>query len=53
LNSHMYEEIHEHPEVLATILEEEWGRVLGAARILRSRSFRLAMLIALGILSPN
>ena len=53
MNSHMYEEIHEHPEVLATILEEERGRVFGAARILRSRSFRLAMLTAPGILSPN
>jgi hypothetical protein len=24
----MYNKIHEQPEVLATILEEEWGRVL-------------------------
>jgi glutamine---fructose-6-phosphate transaminase (isomerizing) len=48
LKSHMYEEIHEQPEVLATILEEEWGRVVGAARTLRSRSFRFAILAAGG-----
>jgi glutamine---fructose-6-phosphate transaminase (isomerizing) len=48
LNSHMYNEIHEQPEVLATILEEEWGRVIRAARTLRSRDFRFAMLAARG-----
>jgi fructoselysine-6-P-deglycase FrlB-like protein len=48
LKSHMYEEIHEQSEVLATILEEEWGRVVGAARTLRSRSFRFAILAARG-----
>src|SRR5215216_3909638 len=44
----MYDEIHEQPEVLGTILEEEWGRVVGAAQTLRSRGFRFAMLTARG-----
>jgi glutamine---fructose-6-phosphate transaminase (isomerizing) len=48
LKSHMYNEIHEQPEVLATILDEEWGRVLSAARTLRNRGFRFAMLAARG-----
>ncbi len=48
MKSYMHDEIHEQPEVLATILEEEWGRVVGAARTLRSRSFRFAMLTARG-----
>ena len=44
----MYREIHEQPEVLATILEEEWETVARAARTLRSRGFRFAMLAARG-----
>src|SRR5215216_3366773 len=44
----MYNEIHEQPEVLAAILDEEWGRVLSAARTLRSRGFRFVMLAARG-----
>jgi glutamine---fructose-6-phosphate transaminase (isomerizing) len=48
LKSYMYNEIHEQPEVLATILDEEWGRVLSAARTLRNRGFRFAMLAARG-----
>jgi glucosamine--fructose-6-phosphate aminotransferase (isomerizing) len=44
----MYREIHEQPEVLTTILEEEWGAVVDAARTLRSRGFRFAMLAARG-----
>ena len=48
MKSHMYNEIHEQPEVLATILEEEWGRVVSAARTLRSRDLRFAMLTARG-----
>src|SRR3712207_1562498 len=48
LKNHMYNEIHEQPEVMATILEEEWGRVVGAAHSLRSRGFRFAMLTARG-----
>ena len=48
MKSYMYDEIHEQPQVLATILKEEWGRVVGAARTLRSRSFRFAMLTARG-----
>jgi hypothetical protein len=39
----MYDEIHEQPEVLATILDEEWGRVLSAACTLRTRGFRFAV----------
>jgi glutamine---fructose-6-phosphate transaminase (isomerizing) len=46
LKRHMFEEIHEQPEVRATFLEEEWGRVVGVARTLRSRSFRFALLAA-------
>ena len=48
MKSHMYNEIHEQPEVLATVLDEEWGRVLSAARSLRSRGFRFVMLAARG-----
>ena len=48
MKNHMYNEIHEQPEVLATILEEEWGRVVSAAHTLRSRGFRFAMLTARG-----
>jgi glutamine---fructose-6-phosphate transaminase (isomerizing) len=48
LKSHMYNEIHEQPEVLANILDEEWDRVLSAARTLRNRGFRFAMLAARG-----
>jgi glucosamine--fructose-6-phosphate aminotransferase (isomerizing) len=44
----MHREIHEQPEVLATILEEEWETVAHAARTLRSRGFRFAMLAARG-----
>jgi glucosamine--fructose-6-phosphate aminotransferase (isomerizing) len=44
----MYNEIHEQPEVLATVLDEEWGSVLSAARTLRNRGFRFAMLAARG-----
>jgi glucosamine--fructose-6-phosphate aminotransferase (isomerizing) len=43
----MYREIREQPEVLATILEE-WETVARAARTLRSRGFRFAMLAARG-----
>ena len=48
MKNHMYNEIHEQPEVLGTILEEEWVRVVRAARTLRSRGFRFAMLTARG-----
>jgi glucosamine--fructose-6-phosphate aminotransferase (isomerizing) len=47
MTSAMYREIHEQPEVLATILEE-WETVARAARTLRSRGFRFAMLAARG-----
>jgi glutamine---fructose-6-phosphate transaminase (isomerizing) len=48
VTSNMYREIHEQPEVLATILEEERETVAHAARTLRSRGFRFAMLAARG-----
>jgi glutamine---fructose-6-phosphate transaminase (isomerizing) len=48
LKSDMYNEIHEQPEIMATILDEEWGNVLSAARILRNRGFRFVMLAARG-----
>lgn len=44
----MLGEIHEQPEVLGRVLDEEWGAVLAAARDLRSRGFRSAMLAARG-----
>jgi glutamine---fructose-6-phosphate transaminase (isomerizing) len=47
MTSAMYREIREQPEVLATILEE-WETVARAARTLRSRGFRFAMLAARG-----
>jgi glucosamine--fructose-6-phosphate aminotransferase (isomerizing) len=47
LNNHMYTEIHEQPQVLEAILEE-WGRVVGAARTLRGRDLRFAVLAARG-----
>ena len=47
MRSAMYREIREQPEVLATILEE-WETVARAARTLRSRGSRFAMLAARG-----
>ena len=47
-HSKMYEEIYEQPEVLGQILEEGWEEVLPAARLLRARDFRYAMLAARG-----
>ena len=47
MTSAMYREIREQPEVLAAILEE-WETVARAARTLRSRGFRFAMLAARG-----
>ncbi len=44
----MLREIHEQPEVLGRILEEGWGEVLAAARSLREKGFRYAMLAARG-----
>ena len=48
MKNQMYNEIHEQPEVLATILEEEWGSVVSAAHTLRNKGFRFAMLTARG-----
>jgi glucosamine--fructose-6-phosphate aminotransferase (isomerizing) len=44
----MIEEVRQQPEVLQRILDEEWGAVLAAARALRERDFRSAMLAARG-----
>ncbi len=44
----MLKEIREQPEVLEQILDEEWGAILAAARELRARGFRAAMLAARG-----
>ena len=44
----MLNEIREQPKVLRRILDEEWGTRLAAARDLRSRGFRSAMLAARG-----
>ena len=44
----MIEEIRQQPEVLQRVLDEDWGAVLAAARDLRKRGFRLAMLVARG-----
>jgi glucosamine--fructose-6-phosphate aminotransferase (isomerizing) len=48
LTTRMLNEIREQPKVLRGILDEEWGAVLAAARDLRSRGFRSAMLAARG-----
>ena len=47
-SSKMLMEIREQPEVLGRVLDEGWGEVLAAARELRSRGFRSAMLAARG-----
>ncbi len=46
--SKMLNEIREQPEVLGRVLDEGWGEVSAAARELRSRGFRSAMLAARG-----
>jgi glucosamine--fructose-6-phosphate aminotransferase (isomerizing) len=48
LNSSMFREIHEQPEVLGRILDEGWGEVLSAAGALREKGFRFVMLTARG-----
>ena len=48
LTSSMHREIREQPEVLGRIMEEEWKTVHSAARALRDRGFRLAVLVARG-----
>jgi glucosamine--fructose-6-phosphate aminotransferase (isomerizing) len=47
-DSKMLKEIREQPEVLGRVLDEGWGEVHDAARELRSRGFRSAMLAARG-----
>lgn len=44
----MLAEIHEQPEVLGRLLDEEWSNVKSAADTLRSRGFRSAMIAARG-----
>jgi glucosamine--fructose-6-phosphate aminotransferase (isomerizing) len=46
--SKMLKEIREQQEVLGRVLDEGWGEVSAAARELRSRGFRSAMLAARG-----
>jgi glucosamine--fructose-6-phosphate aminotransferase (isomerizing) len=48
MSTRMLEEIREQPEVLGRILDEEWGKVLAAARELLARGFRSVMLAARG-----
>lgn len=48
MSTRMLGEIREQPEVLGRILDEGWEEVLAAARALRSRGFRFAMLVARG-----
>ena len=48
MSSKMLKEIHEQPEVLGRVLEEGWAEIFAAARTLRERDFRFAMLAARG-----
>ncbi len=48
MTSKMLAEIREQPEVLGRVLDEGWASVLAAARELRGRGFRSAMLAARG-----
>ena len=48
MSTRMLEEIREQPEVLGRILDEGWAEVLPAARALRGRNIRFAMLAARG-----
>lgn len=48
MTSRMFEEIHEQPEVLARVVDEEWSSVRSAARTLRAGGFRFVMLAARG-----
>jgi glutamine---fructose-6-phosphate transaminase (isomerizing) len=46
--SKMSAEIHERPEVLERILDEEWDEVLSASRVLRQGDLRSVMIAARG-----
>ena len=48
MTTRMLKEIREQPEVLGRILDEGWTEVLSAARNLRERNIRFAMLAARG-----
>jgi glutamine---fructose-6-phosphate transaminase (isomerizing) len=46
--SKMFAEIREQPEVLERILDEEWGEILSATRVLRQGNLRTVMIAARG-----
>src|ERR687886_240939 len=48
MTSRMFKEIHEQPEILTRILQEEWDRVRTAAHALRVKGFRFVVLVARG-----
>ena len=48
MTSRMFKEIHEQPEILTRILQEEWDRVRTAAHALRAKGFRFVVLVARG-----
>nr|MBC7244372.1 SIS domain-containing protein [Chloroflexota bacterium] len=46
--SHLYDEIHEQPEVIARLISEESARIAGVADELRQRQIRYIMIAARG-----
>src|SRR5919202_2979945 len=46
--SKMFAEIREQPEVLERILDEGWGKILSATRVLRQGNLRSVMIAARG-----
>src|ERR687883_387936 len=46
--SKMFAEIREQPEVLESILDEGWGEILSATRVLRQENLRSVMIAARG-----
>lgn len=48
MSTKMLKEIREQPEVLGRVLDEGWGATFAAARDLRARGFRSAMIAARG-----
>jgi glucosamine--fructose-6-phosphate aminotransferase (isomerizing) len=46
--SHLYDEIHEQPEVIARLISEESGAIAGIAEELRRRSIRYILIAARG-----
>src|SRR5215213_6408762 len=47
-SSKMFAEIREQPEVLESILDEGWGEILSATRVLRQGNLRFVMIAARG-----